>query len=291
MNNEKRINNLSELLSTVKADTSSWTHTGFAKPWFRGHTNTKYTLLPSILRKGNEANEFEITTKFRLLAPGYIEVPETGRLDQWLFLMQHHRLPTRLLDWTENPLYAALFATTKAFDTEKEIENDAAIYCIDPIALNHLSGFDYFPNTWTQTSVLQTIKFAFGTQNDPVNGQKIMYLENPVAIYPSTIHSRIKRLGANPWAGIIPKTKTSKIHNSERNNSKLSQGFVRHRHNLRNSFSRFGRPFTGFKISVLNKRLLKSKLPFNIAFGVDPFSLPSAAARAQLKRSLCRIII
>lgn len=192
------INTVPDLLNRIKSDTKEWTNDGFAKSWFRGQSNTKYKLIPAVLRKGNEDREFVITKKFRLLAKGYIELPPNKRLDELLFLMQHHGVPTRLLDWSENPLYALLFAVEKAFKNNTKKYNDAALFAIDPIALNKIteldSGekFDFFPITWTQGSVLQTIKFAFGTQNDPVDGKRIPYLEKPVAIYPSTIHSRLK---------------------------------------------------------------------------------------------------
>lgn len=184
------VESVCDLLQKIEQETRFWTYDGFVKPWFRGHTSFDYKLLPSILRSGNEVHEFALTKKFRLMAPGYGLTPETGRIDLWLFLMQHHRVPTRLLDWSESPLAACFFATQKAADDE-DIECDAAIYALDPIQLNLLSNIEGFPVTWAQNPVFQTIKFAFGTQDELVDGKRINYLEFPTAIYPSTIHSRI----------------------------------------------------------------------------------------------------
>lgn len=189
------ITSVQQFLQAVGEDTKNWTRNGFAKPWFRGVTDAdRHKLLPSILRGNSKQHEFPLTTKFRLMAPGFGPTPPTDRLDQWLFLMQHHRAPTRILDWTEMPLAAAFFATEKAAQ-EGGAQTDAAVYGIDPIELNKESGFGFFPNTWVQNSVLQTIKFAFGTQDElvEINGQRIRiaYGQYPVAIYPSTVHARI----------------------------------------------------------------------------------------------------
>ena len=81
---EQEITSASELIDVVHRDTKDWTRDGFAKPWFRGVTDLdKRKLLPSILRHDNAALEFQLTKKFRLMAPAFDETPETGRLNRW----------------------------------------------------------------------------------------------------------------------------------------------------------------------------------------------------------------
>lgn len=58
---------------------------------------------------------------------------ESGSLYQHdVSLAQHYGLPTRMLDWSFNPLIAAYFATS-GDDTE-----DAAVWALDANALNHI---------------------------------------------------------------------------------------------------------------------------------------------------------
>lgn len=53
---------------------------------------------------------------------------------EWLSIAQHHGMPTRLLDWTTNPLVAAYFACAKQPD------EDGAIYLLSQF--NSLSKID-----------------------------------------------------------------------------------------------------------------------------------------------------
>jgi FRG domain-containing protein len=58
---------------------------------------------------------------------------------EWLVLAQHFGLPTRLLDWTENPLVALYFAV----GDQQQMANDGMIYAyrhgIDPIDIQSTS--------------------------------------------------------------------------------------------------------------------------------------------------------
>jgi hypothetical protein len=55
----------------------------------------------------------------------YIDVAPSNQFE-WLSLAQHHGLPTRLMDWTYNPLIALFFAV------ENESNTNAAVYSAYP---------------------------------------------------------------------------------------------------------------------------------------------------------------
>ncbi len=177
--------------------TQQWPLPAIARPWFRGHEDSTWKLIPSILRDGNEKHEYLLTKRFRLLAPGFGVEISTDRLDQWLFVMQHNRAPTRLLDWSESLNTAIFFACLDWIKHQDQSKCcDGAVVALDPIFLNEkVLGIRDFPLTWSQNRVLQTIKFAFGTEGEDVldrQGQPIQPLTYPAAIFPSTVHGRMR---------------------------------------------------------------------------------------------------
>lgn len=98
--------------------------------WWRGHSKSTWKLIPSVYRENRGSNyEQAITFRFRLKAPArYPNCPTTNT--DWLFLMQHYRLLTRLLDWSESPLVALFFAVSE-YPSEP-----AALWALNPFRLN-----------------------------------------------------------------------------------------------------------------------------------------------------------
>lgn len=95
---------------------------------YRGVKSTNYPLIPKVGRivppstvHSREENEQEILRLFKERAFQYLDFTPATNWD-WLALGQQYGLPTRLLDWTDNPLVACFFAVHEASG------EDGAIY-------------------------------------------------------------------------------------------------------------------------------------------------------------------
>jgi len=198
----KSIKSIEGFLSALRRDTRGWKMPRVFKTWFRGQPDSAKPPIPSVLRSKEAIDhEVQMSTTFRLKAQAFGNMPETGRLDQWLFLMQHHSVPTRLLDWSESPLVGLFFALSK-FTGEKlaDVDSVPGVWVLNPFELNKISDptLEGFPNTWVQSTALENFKIAFGTagkdlQYNPIENKHFCYnpSEFPLAIQPSSVHSRI----------------------------------------------------------------------------------------------------
>jgi len=155
---------------------------------YRGVSNASYSLRPSIGRwqgPPDERSNYErqLFNEFKSRAIGYVD--RTPRDDwEWLFLAQHHGLPTRLLDWTSSPLIALYFALNSDNAT------DFAVY---------RAGF--------QSAIPSDITTFLG--QDPLR------VNRTCQIYPTNLHARVERQSSlftiqpDPWTDL---TDPNEIH-------------------------------------------------------------------------------
>ena len=130
---DRTIHSIADLVSALLEQ-----HDDSQLRWFRGHASIDWKLIPNIARNPEHLKaELGAIKIFKQLSrPLLVSTPRTDW--EWIFLMQHHAAPTRLLDWSENPLAALYFALHD--QTDAHAADDAVIWVLDPVALNLHSG-------------------------------------------------------------------------------------------------------------------------------------------------------
>jgi len=113
---------------------------GLHEPWFRGVGSSTFHLVPSLYRRADKNDspraEKALRREFERRAPQYLG--ESQGRDAWelYFLMQHYRVPTRLLDWTDSALVALYFAV---YSASSETDPTPSVWALNPFELNRLS--------------------------------------------------------------------------------------------------------------------------------------------------------
>ena len=173
--------------------------------WFRGHTRSDYTMLPSLFRGHREPNTSPMWEKiwatesdlFWEFSARARELHTSLRTDwDYLFAMQHYRTPTRLLDWTE-VLGVAVYFAVLGVDEAKHEEADGkpiappCVWVLNPYALNRESagvesGDLYAPeNIGWDAEEEQYYTYGELLLEDGIG------FKNPLAVYPRQTNPRI----------------------------------------------------------------------------------------------------
>lgn len=170
--------------------------------WYRGQPDDK-ELLPKVFRRnvfGKIYDETNIALSFRRRARGVTspeKVPVFDDYDEWLFLMQHHGLPTRLLDWTSSPLIALYFAVSQRINYRSQKRWDSfnpVVWMLNPHALNWVKGATILRSTGKDDG-----EESRGQQAEPIGSltcrgafnRNKTGAELPIAIWTKSIHVRM----------------------------------------------------------------------------------------------------
>lgn len=102
--------------------------------WYRGHADSSWKLESAYERLKKPPKETSLVNEFRQNANFLLDKHTPKNDFDWLILMQHYGVPTRLLDWSESPLVALYFAVDP--DEAKLKKKDGALWVLAPGKLN-----------------------------------------------------------------------------------------------------------------------------------------------------------
>lgn len=109
--------------------------------WYRGESDNERHLHPSVFRPPPDEpeqvyDETNLFLHFQLRLPGALD-SHASTID-WLSLMRHYELPTRLLDWSESILVALYFAVRNL----KKANKYGVIFVLNARLLNEISDIE-----------------------------------------------------------------------------------------------------------------------------------------------------
>lgn len=133
--------------------------------WSRGHREESWNLRPTLLRvvsAGQGKNELvqssqraveEELRKQHYIAKSYHFLPKDPKSDlEWMEVMQHHGVETRVLDWSESMIHSVIFAlecffNNEKFQTDDRINCSPCVWILEPVDWNMAVLSELFKNT------------------------------------------------------------------------------------------------------------------------------------------------
>jgi hypothetical protein len=190
---------ISNLEEYMKACSKMFSQQNKEVLWFRGQDHT-WDLKPGIYRdvKTEKQLKSRVSEEQVMINDFYVQAPlKLGRSPrdgwEWLAIMQHRRLPTRLLDWSESVLQALFFALHK-WDTAQK--RQPVVYVLDPSELNQRvidsESIVITDNERLANWLPNTLRFFHPSLNLMSNDKGVIGGGNkPLAIYVQHVDSRI----------------------------------------------------------------------------------------------------